>query len=289
MYRKIFFILFIYLYQNIALANPDINKTILWYKPELPPLSIVNGPDAGNGYSDRLEKFLIMALDGYKHEVLTSPFKRTEKDMKNGLNICSVTLLKTPAREEFIAFTSPARLLLANDLIVRKQDLSKLNSFKDESGKILIERVIKSGKIRIGYSNGRSYTKSIDMLLEKYKGASNLIERVGNEGSKGLLRMLKKGYIDAMFAQPVEAGFHGRNLGITAEISQLQISGLKNYTVGYIGCSKTPWGTEVVTKINSILTQAVKRKDFRSFYEYFLNQDSKERYRKMYDEYFMHE
>jgi uncharacterized protein (TIGR02285 family) len=92
------------------------NKTITWYKPEFPPLSIVNGPDAGKGYSDRIENYLIQELNDFDHQVLVSPFKRTLRDMKKGLNACSVTLLKTPARSEFIAFTVPARLLLPNDL-----------------------------------------------------------------------------------------------------------------------------------------------------------------------------
>jgi uncharacterized protein (TIGR02285 family) len=283
-YKKLYVLLALFLYAGQVSSNSD--NTITWYKPEFPPLSIVNGPYAGEGYSDQIENYLIDHLNGYKHQVLVSPFKRTVRDMKKGDNACSVTLLKTPAREEFIAFTKPARLLLPNALVIRKSDLPKFNHFKDELGRISVEEVIQSGVVRIGHSNGRSYTKPIDALLEKYKGDDNLIERLGNEGPKGLLTMLTKGHIDAMFAQPVEAQFHGRSIGVADDIAQLPINEIKDYTVGYIGCSKTPWGEAVVVKLNALLVEAVKRDDFRSFYEGFLDQDSRNRYRKIYDEYF---
>jgi uncharacterized protein (TIGR02285 family) len=283
-HKKSLLLLTVFLY--LGQVSADTDKTITWYKPEFPPLSIVNGPDEGKGYSDRIENYLIQELNDFDHQVLVSPFKRTLRDMKKGLNACSVTLLKTPARSEFIAFTKPARLLLPNDLVVRKGDLSKFNDFKDELGSISLEKVIQSGAVRIGYSNGRSYTKPIDALLAKYKGSANLIERLGNEGPKGLLTMLAKGNIDAMFAQPVEAQFHGRSIGIAADIVQLPINEIKEYTVGYIGCSKTPWGEAVIKKIDSLLVGAVKREDFRRFYEDFLDEDSKKRYRIIYDGYF---
>jgi uncharacterized protein (TIGR02285 family) len=282
--KYIFLLLAVFLYVEQVSASTD--KTITWYKPEFPPLSIVNGPDAGKGYSDQIENYLTQEMDGFDHQVLVSPFKRTLRDMKKGLNACSVTLLKTPARSEFIAFTKPARLLLPNDLVVRKGDLSKFNDFKNESGRISLEKLIQSGAVRIGYSNGRSYTKPIDTLLAKYKGSNILIERLGNEGPKGLLTMLAKGNIDAMFAQPVEAQFHGRSIGVAADIVQLPINEIIDYTVGFIGCSKTPWGEAVIKKIDALLVEAVKRDDFRSFYEDFLDEDSKKRYRKIYEGYF---
>ncbi|SIS67114.1 TIGR02285 family protein [Neptunomonas antarctica] len=283
-HKKVYALLVVFLYVGQVSANTD--KTITWYKPEFPPLSIVNGSDAGKGYSDRIENYLIQEMGSFDHVILVSPFKRTLRDMKKGLNACSVTLLKTPARSEFIAFTKPARLLLPNDLVVRKADLSKFNHFKDESGRISLEKIIQSGTVRIGYSNGRSYTKPIDALLAKYKGSEKLIERLGNEGPKGLLTMLTKGNIDAMFAQPVEAQFHGRSIGVASDIVQLPIKEIKEYTVGYIGCSKTPWGEAVIKKIDALLVEAVKRDDFRRFYEDFLDEDSKRRYRKIYAEYF---
>jgi uncharacterized protein (TIGR02285 family) len=166
--------------------------------------------------------------------------------MKKGLNACSVTLLKTPGCSESIAFAKPARLLLPNDLVVRKGDLSKSNDFKNEPGRISLEKLIQSGAVRFGYSNGRSYTKPIEALLGQFKGSNILIERLGDKGPKGLLTILAKGNIDPMFAQPVEAQFHGRFIGVAAEIAQLPINEIIEYTVWFIGCSKTLWDEAVI-------------------------------------------
>lgn len=271
----------------ISFAGFHVNASeIIWYKPEFPPLSIVNGPDAGKGYSDKIEDYLIENLSEYEHMVLISPFKRTVRDMQKGVNGCSVTLLKTPQREAFVKFSRPARLLLPNSLIVRKNEAEAFKEFEDENGKISVEKVIQSRAMRIGFSNGRSYTKPLDVLLKRYKGSPELIERLGKEGPKGLLSMLNKGHIDAMFAQPVEAQFHSRHEVFSDNLIALPIAEIKDYTVGYIGCSDTEWGQEVISKIDKLLEVAVKKPEFRVFYEEFLDDVSRERYRHIYDEFF---
>lgn len=266
-----------------AVASAD---TITWYKPEFPPLSIVNGPHAGKGYSDRIETFLIKALDAYDHQVVVAPFKRTLRDMRNGLNACSVTLLKNSEREKFVAFTKPARLLLPNSLIVRATDRDRLAPYMDANGEVSVDALIADGRMKLGYSDGRSYTKPLDALIEKYRAHENLVERHGKEGPKGLLTMLTRGHIDAMFAQPVEAQFHGMAMSVENDIAVISIAEISDYTVGYIGCSKTPWGEKVVAEINAILETAVKDEEFRSFYEGFLDRDSVIRYRSVYNKFF---
>lgn len=271
----------------ISFAALNVNASeIVWYKPEFPPLSIVNGPDAGKGYSDKIENYLIENLSEYEHRVLIAPFKRTVRDMEKGVNACSVTLLKTPQREAFIKFSQPARLLLPNSLIIRKEDLPAFKPFEDGQGKVSVETIIQSGEVRIGYSNGRSYTKPLDALLETYKGSSVLIERLGNEGPKGLLSMLDIGHIDAMFAQPVEAQFHSRHEAFSDKFTALPIAEITDYTVGYIGCSDTEWGRQVISRIDSLLDVAVKKPEFRAFYEEFLDEPSRLRYRNIYDGFF---
>ncbi len=267
-------------------AFAQSETTINWYKPEFPPLSIVNGPHAGKGYSDRIEAYLIRKLDSYQHRVTVAPFKRTLRDMKKGDNACSVTLLKNKEREAFIAFTRPARLLLPNSLIIRANEQPSLAPYRDASGKVSVDALISDGKLRLGYSDGRSYTKPLDSLIAKHRNRVNMIERHGKEGPKGLLSMLVKGHIDAMFAQPVEAQFHGREMGISDQIAVLSLAEIKDYTIGYIGCSRTPWGEEVVARINDILETAVRTEEFRSFYEGFLDTDSVTRYRAVYNRYF---
>lgn len=273
-----------FVWTPFAMANSS--DEITWYKPEFPPLSIVNGPFAGKGYSDQIEAYLIEQLSTYKHKMLVAPFKRTLRDMKKGLNACSVTLLKTPAREQFIAFTKPARLLLPNSIIIRSNDTNRFKTMISNDGKISAAQVMQDQHIRFGYSNGRSYTKPLDNLLSQYNGAPNLIERLGKEGPKGLLSMLSKGHIDAMFAQPVEAQYHGRLMGVGEMIAVIPITETKDFTVGYIGCSKTPWGEDVIKQINNVLNDAVKNPTFRAFYEDFLDQESIIRYRKVYNKFF---
>jgi hypothetical protein len=63
--KYIFLLLAVFLYVGQVSASTD--KTITWYKPEFPPLSIVNGPDVGKGYSDQIENYLTQEMDGFDH------------------------------------------------------------------------------------------------------------------------------------------------------------------------------------------------------------------------------
>lgn len=62
--KYIFLLLAVFLYVDQVSASTD--KKITWYKPEFPPLSIVNGPDAGKGYSDQIENYLTQEMDGLR-------------------------------------------------------------------------------------------------------------------------------------------------------------------------------------------------------------------------------
>lgn len=271
-------------YSESITDAPD--NSIKWYKPDFPPLNIVSGPYAGMGYSDKLETYLIDNLSHYQHQELVSPFKRTLRDMKKGLNICSVTLLKKPEREEFVIFSKPARLLLPNSLVVRKQDAVKMEAFLNSQQKVSLEEVIQSGQFRIGYSDGRSYTKPIDRLLKTYKESDVLVGRVGKDNGKGLVSMLAKGHVDIVIQQPVEADFNARLIGSENSYITYPIAEISSYTVGYIGCSKTPWGEQVIERVNALIDFAVTQHEFRGFYEEFLDEASKARYREVYDEFF---
>ena len=144
--RKVFYAITLTAICSLAFSQPAFSSKITWYKPEFPPLSIVNGPDAGKGYSDKIEQYLMANLGLYTHEIMVSPFKRTIRDLKQGLKGCSVTLLKTPERDKFIAFSNPARLLLANSLIIRKSDATKYQPFLNADGKVSVEKIIQDGK-----------------------------------------------------------------------------------------------------------------------------------------------
>ncbi len=63
--KYIFLLLAVFLYVEQVSASTD--KTITWYKPEFPALSIVNGSDVGKGYSDQIENYLTQEIDGFDH------------------------------------------------------------------------------------------------------------------------------------------------------------------------------------------------------------------------------
>jgi hypothetical protein len=63
--KYIFLLLAVFLYVEQVSASTD--KTITWYKPEFPALSIVNGSDVGKGYLDQIENYLTQEIDGFDH------------------------------------------------------------------------------------------------------------------------------------------------------------------------------------------------------------------------------
>ena len=147
------------------------SETIDWYRAYFPPVTIPSGPDAGQGFFDRVHDFLIRRLPEYEHNHRTGNFKRIIAEIKKGQTACCPSLYKTKEREEFVAFSVPAVVVLPNAVITRKDVVDRLEPYLTAENKLKLSEVLKNQNLTLGISNGRVYSGGIDEVLQRFEGA----------------------------------------------------------------------------------------------------------------------
>jgi uncharacterized protein (TIGR02285 family) len=289
-YPLFFLLAFALLSFPVALSGAEDsrqpNNEINWQRAYFPPVTIPEGRHINAGFFDRVMMVLMEELREYKHTFLTANFKRITMEMEQQMNVCCPSLYKTPEREGFVAFSIPAMIVLPNGIIASERGREKLQPHMDENGRISLISLLKDGSITLGISTGRKYSDGLDEILQLFEGQNNLLVRSGEDVFEGLMMMMQMGRIDCLLGYPIEAAYFVKN---TKGVSDFVYIPVKEstipFTVGYIGCSNTNWGRDVIGKIDEIIKER-RKTDFIDFYGQWLDDGSRDMHRKMATEYF---
>lgn len=253
----------------------------------MPPYFVQGHPNAGDrGYGNLLTAILQEQLPEYTHYTMVTNVIRHFERFKQGEKVCSIGLYKTPERQEFMHFSIPSLLTMPAVLIVRKE---KLADFHHRGG-IRLEDVLGDENIIIGLSKDRSYGNSVDEVLKKYSNRKNLVTFNGQELSENFFKMLMLDRLDGLIGLPDEVMYQAERLGIRDQIATLLIEENQHGYEGwfcFVGCSKTEWGRSVIEKINRILLAQRPTERYRTAYERWLDDNSRERYRAIYQQVFL--
>lgn len=267
-------------------AAAENETEIAWYRADFPPVSIPAGKHADEGFFDKTMHLLIEQLPEYSHQFRTANFKRIMLEIGENKNVCCPSLYKTKEREQFVAFSLPAMVVLPNGIISSEKNRSKLSSHLDAEGKLSLQSLLEDKSIKLGISNGRLYSGGIDQILDQFEGQNNILVHSGNDVFRGLINMMHLGRIDCLIGYPVEAGYFAReneklNDYVYYPIKESSVP----FTVGYIGCPDTEWGHNTIQKIDKIVAQHRTEK-FITFYGEWLDDATRIVHKHMAQEYF---
>ena len=192
--------------------------------------------------------------------------------------------IATPEREKFIYYSIPIDFDPPLGVTIKR---SKAELFKNTKI-ISLEKLLENKQLRIGIQSGRSYGKILDPLLEKHKGQKHIYIREGKGLYESLLKMLMADRIDYILGYPVETIYVGKMLGVDDQVMNIPLQEhLNTYSYGYIACSKTEWGREIIEKINRILRKERPTEHYRSIMERWLDSNIIESYRQAYEAIFL--
>jgi uncharacterized protein (TIGR02285 family) len=270
----------------LPILPASAKDAITWMEVSMPPYFIQDGPDKNQGYGDVVSAILQEQLPEYDHFKMVTNVTRHFHKFKQGEKVCSIGLYKTPEREEFIHFSIPSFLTLPAVLITKK---GALTDFGTRSS-IKLDDVLRNKNFIIGLSKDRSYGIRIDTLLNHYKDRDNLIVYAGQELSANYFKMLMLNRIDGLIGLPDEAMYQAEKMGLRDQLATLVIEENQQNYAGWfcaVGCSNNGWGRAVIDKINKILLQQRPSARYRSAYERWLDANSLERYRPIYQEVFL--
>jgi uncharacterized protein (TIGR02285 family) len=260
--------------------------TVSWMEAVMPPFFIQEGSSKGKGYGDEITKIIQQQLTGYEHDEVITNITRHFYKFKQGEQVCSVGLYRTPEREKFMYFSLPSFLTLPPVIIIRKDRHAAFNN----RASVSLGEILRNKTLMIGLVKDRSYGTTLDGILAQHKEQKNVVKFTGQELSHNLFKMLMMDRLDGLIGLPEEALYQAEQMGIRDQLMTLIIEENQNNYNGWmsaVGCSKNEWGRKIIAQINQALLKQRPTEQYRAAYERWLDPNSIENYRKVYLEVFL--
>jgi uncharacterized protein (TIGR02285 family) len=257
-----------------ALAQPK--ETLVWLKRDLPPLFIFEGPKKGLGIIDQLLTKLIAGMPQYQHSVMRVNRARGLQMLHEPSLTCDAALNWSKERESWIAFSIPVFRAMSNGLAVRRVDREVLAPFIKD-GEVDLAALLATGSVTLGIVAERNYGEFLDALL-KQAPPKALTLHYGNDALGSLLQMQRLGRLRLLLGYRPEIRYQAQQQGIEEdELQFYPIRGTGKYLSGYIGCTDTPQGRQVIAEINQLL-RTLPRNYLSEAYAAWLDPESRREY-----------
>lgn len=233
-----------------AWAQPK--ETLIWLLRDLPPLTIYEGPEKGQGVVDQLMPMLIAGMPQYDHTLMRVNRARGMQMLREESFTCDPSLIWSKEREQWIAFSIPVFRAVSNGLAVRQEDRAELEPFLVD-GEVDLAALLANGSQKLGAVAERSYGQFLDAQL-KQAPANSLTFHYGNDALGSLLQMQRLGRLLGVLGYWPEIRYLAQQEKIADnELVFFPVKGTGKYISTYIGCSNTPQGKQAISEINQLL------------------------------------
>jgi len=283
---------------SIAMA-----ETLVWGSTPFPPGYITEGPEKGQGYADRLDRFMMEKLPQYDHKIVESPnWERQLRMMKNGPLVCTSILWYRPPDQRAslkgaYLLSAPDGVFFQHDLVVHK---SKRHLFGDE---VSFAELLRKPKLKFGYN--RPYGITFNRLLADYVGLApgveldamdplarsqalrkteNIFVRSGADMIPGMLKMLLKDRVDYALEYEFMVKYQRSRMGFGNELVSIPVTEVKGkISRTAYACSDTPQGEKAIAAINQVLRKYRATDEFKNYLAYLVPEGREDIYWKEYE------
>jgi uncharacterized protein (TIGR02285 family) len=252
-------------------------EPLVWAVLDFPPFQILDGESRGTGSFDGLLGLLTTEMPDYRHEVVGMTFARREEEIRQGSQLCTPGMFRTPAREKLLLFSRPALLHLDNRLVVRRETLARLPAPRP----VLLDQVLADQSLLGGIIADRSFAPNIDETLRRHAGAPNLLVRTMK--SAQLFEMLSRGDIDYTILFPHEVAYLARAAGHRDDIVVLPIAGTPPHIMTHVACTKGPWGAATIAAVDAVIGSHLGAPAYRALSERWYDEPDKALIRRYYN------
>ncbi|QJI42168.1 TIGR02285 family protein [Pseudomonas sp. ADAK2] len=227
-------------------------ETLIWLLRDLPPLTIFEGPEKGQGVVDQLMPLLIAGMPQYAHTRMRVNRARGMQMLREESFTCDPSLIWSKEREQWIAFSIPVFRAVSNGLAVRQEDRPELKPFL-VNGEVDLAALLANGSKKLGAVAERSYGQFVDAEL-KQAPANTLTLHYGNDALGSLLQMQRLGRLLGVLGYWPEIRYLAQQEQIADnELVFYPVRGAAKYISTYIGCSNTAQGRQAISEINQLL------------------------------------
>lgn len=224
-----------------------------WYVFDFPPIFILTGPDAGTGNGDVWLSYFISVLPQFRHRIVTASISRMMTDIAREQGACTTSVIPSPERAKFMAFSRHFWRVQPNRLIYPQAIAPTVDLYRGPDGQIDVMALVADETLTAGYVERRSYSPAIDAAIARLR------QRNGGwpvTGSEGAVEMLALGRVDYTFGYPFELRYllHRRGNGLL--LASAGAAGDPETVEAHIACSKGETGEAVLAALDDQLDAA---------------------------------
>ncbi|MGE7993479.1 TIGR02285 family protein [Pseudomonas sp. NPDC089554] len=237
-----------------AAQTLEARERLQWLVRDLPPFTIQEGEQKGQGVIDQLLPQLIEQMPEYEHSIVRVNRARGMQMLQERQFTCDPTLLWTPERARFVKYSKPTLGVLSSGVVVRKRDLALLAPYLDGQ-QLDLKRLLEDTSLKLGIVAERSYSVQVDDILRQLPDRS-LSRHYGNDATGNLLQMQQLGRVQLVLGYWPEVRYLAQQQGGTLDDYQFHpIKGTNRYQLFYIACADSPLGREAIARIDRLLPQ----------------------------------
>lgn len=198
---------------------------------------------------------------------------------REGENICFAGVLKNPAREEFLYFSLPMRLVPPMVAVVRTEDSARLGS------RYGLSRELERGA-RLCLISGANIGQ-LQAIIDEHRrthgeDAIHFVHTLDSVEKQ--LKLLLASRVDALLLTMPQLTYEARRMGIdSADITVLPIEEPQQYIVGHVACAKTAWGKRVIENIDAALADIVPTDEYRSLFLPWIDRGLHDEFNRQYE------
>jgi uncharacterized protein (TIGR02285 family) len=229
--------------------EPLAKEKITWGVGHQPPRITFDGVDALGGQGGIQQTLLSDGLSQfYKADYVAMNWARFAAELKEQRHVCSSFLIKTPEREAYTHFSIPWHIDLPHRIMMKKTAWETLGRPETLS----LRDISQSSELRGIIEKERSYG-ALDTII-RASGTSSNLTPLATRPIRGL-SMLEKSRVDYTIEYPYFKEQLQKAIGHYEEddIVMVDIEESADYYFTYVGCPKTPWGEQVIERVNKLI------------------------------------
>ncbi|HEN8800721.1 TPA: TIGR02285 family protein [Pseudomonas putida] len=237
----------------LLLQPASARERLFWLVRDLPPFTIFEGSEKGQGVIDQLLPILIGQMPEYDHSIVRVNRARGIQMLQDPNSFtCDPTLLWTPERARYVHFSMPSLGVLSGGLVLRRENQALVEPFLSGQDVDLLA-LFKQPALKLGIVAERSYGTQIDTILGQLPGTS-LSRHYGNDATANLLQMQQLGRLRMVLGYWPEVRYLIQQQG--GSLTEYQFhpaQGVERYQFLHVGCSDSPLGRAAVAHIDQLL------------------------------------
>ncbi len=255
-------------------AGKSLAKSLTWPVFDAPPFTITEGEHRGAGIFDRIRQVLSSHLSDYAVTRVTVPFPRIVTSLKNGEDWCFVGGVRTPERESFAVFSRPVAMFYPLRIVVRAANRARFEALGPLSLRDLLSR---HRELRTSVLRDRAIAPTVDALFREYPPGQTYARFIE------AYRMLLSDRLDYLVDFSSITAYHTRQIARPEDVVGLPFAESPDPVFARVMCAGTPWGREVVARIDAVLAAERPGPAYRSIVEAWAAPEDLPRIRAVYD------